>query len=140
MTRGQMAAFLNRALNLKSAPSAKFADTGGHLFKADIDRLYAAGITSGCAPNKFCPDRLVHAKEKWLHFSCGVSSSRPGGYSLHRYQQQRFCCRYRGVSGVIRDHARVYTHFFLPETVRNPGPNGRVLEKGHGRLNSAGVI
>ena len=59
VTRGQMAAFLNRALNLKSAPSAKFADTGGHLFEADIDRLYAAGITTGCAPNKFCPDRLV---------------------------------------------------------------------------------
>ena len=59
VTRGQMAAFLNRALNLKSAPSAKFADTDGHLFELDVDRLFAAGITTGCAPNKFCPDRLV---------------------------------------------------------------------------------
>ncbi len=59
VTRGQMAAFLNRALNLPGAGSANFSDTKGHLFRSDIDRLYAAGITKGCATNRFCPDRLV---------------------------------------------------------------------------------
>ena len=38
VTRGQMAAFLNRALELSPASSAGFVDTVGHIFEADIDR------------------------------------------------------------------------------------------------------
>jgi hypothetical protein len=59
VTRGQMAAFLERALNLEAAPSAGFTDTDGDTFEGDIDRLFAAGITKGCAPVKFCPGKLV---------------------------------------------------------------------------------
>ena len=61
VTRGQMAAFLVRALDL--APGrGTFADTTGHVFEADVAALAAAGITRGCDPpanSRFCPDDPV---------------------------------------------------------------------------------
>ena len=56
--RGQMAAFLDRALDLPDAPPAPFTDTQGP-FTTEIDRLYAAGITTGCGPTTYCPNDLV---------------------------------------------------------------------------------
>ena len=61
VTRAQMATFLARALNLKSAKSG-FSDTKGNVHAADIAALAAAGITKGCNPPKndrFCPDDRV---------------------------------------------------------------------------------
>lgn len=55
VSRGQMAAFLVRALDLPPAPSAGFVDTSGNLFAGDIDRLAAAGITTGCGGDEYCP-------------------------------------------------------------------------------------
>lgn len=66
VTRGQMAAFLDRALDLPDAPSAGFRDTGDHVFVDEIDRLAAAGITRGCNPpanDRFCPDQPVSRKQ-----------------------------------------------------------------------------
>ena len=61
VTRGQMAAFLTRALDL--APTiATFDDTSGHVFESDISALAGAGITKGCNPptnDLFCPDDLL---------------------------------------------------------------------------------
>ncbi|MGF1665922.1 MAG: putative glycoside hydrolase [Acidimicrobiia bacterium] len=61
VTRGQMAAFLVRALEL-SEVGPSFSDTGGSVFAADVSRLAAAGITRGCNPpanTRFCPDQSV---------------------------------------------------------------------------------
>jgi hypothetical protein len=61
VTRGQMAAFLNRTLKLPAATTT-FTDTAGHLFEADIAALASAGITRGCNPpdnTRFCPDQPV---------------------------------------------------------------------------------
>jgi hypothetical protein len=58
VTRGQMAAFLDRALDLPDAPPAPFTDTAGP-FAAEIDRLYAADITTGCGPTTYCPNDTV---------------------------------------------------------------------------------
>ena len=59
VTRGQMAAFLNRALGLPAAVEGSgFVDTAGTFFD-DIERLRAAGITVGCATDRYCPDRSV---------------------------------------------------------------------------------
>ncbi|HLV90784.1 MAG TPA: S-layer homology domain-containing protein [Acidimicrobiia bacterium] len=61
VTRGQMAAFLARALGLP-AGSKVFDDTAGHLFQSEIAALEKAGITKGCNPpanTRFCPDRAV---------------------------------------------------------------------------------
>ena len=59
VTRGQMAAFLRRAMNLPAAGSAGFVDTIGHTFEDDINRLFARGITNGCDATHFCPDDPV---------------------------------------------------------------------------------
>lgn len=61
VTRGEMAAFLGRALNLAPGGLA-FADTQGHIFAPDIARLAAAAVTRGCNPpvnDRFCPDDPV---------------------------------------------------------------------------------
>jgi hypothetical protein len=63
VTRGQMAAFLVRALGLPAAGAGdSFMDDNDSVFESDIERLAAAGITSGCNPpvnDRFCPDKSV---------------------------------------------------------------------------------
>lgn len=57
VTRGQMAAFLRRALGLPASSTDHFADDDGHLFEGDINALAEAGITKGCGnATEFCPD------------------------------------------------------------------------------------
>ncbi len=61
VTRGQMAAFLVRALGLP-AGEPTFTDVAGSGFESDIAALDAAGITRGCDlsdPTRFCPDDPV---------------------------------------------------------------------------------
>jgi Tol biopolymer transport system component len=59
VTRGQMAAFLNRALGLPSTSQDFFRDDQASIFEEDINRLRAADITRGCADDEFCPDDFV---------------------------------------------------------------------------------
>ena len=62
VTRGQMAAFLVRALKLSESLNNRFVDDDGSTFEDDAEKLAAAGITKGCNPPKndrFCPDRVV---------------------------------------------------------------------------------
>lgn len=57
VSRGQMAAFLDRALDLPVGPDA-FVDDGSSVFEANINALAAAAITQGCNPplnNLYCP-------------------------------------------------------------------------------------
>ncbi len=61
VTRGQMAAFLTRALELPATTEAPFTDAAG-VFEDSINRLAAAGITKGCNPpdnNRYCPNSNV---------------------------------------------------------------------------------
>ena len=51
-----MAAFLVRALGLDLSTGANsFSDDDGSVFEAEIEALYASGVTSGCTPTSFCP-------------------------------------------------------------------------------------
>ena len=62
VTRGQMAAFLVRALKLPAASQDYFDDDGASIFQDDINRLADAGITRGCNPpanDRFCPNSKV---------------------------------------------------------------------------------
>ncbi len=63
VTRGQMAAFLTRALDLEvPAGSDRFVDDNGSVFEEAIEALAAAEITRGCNPptnNRFCPEEPV---------------------------------------------------------------------------------
>jgi hypothetical protein len=62
VTRGQMAAFLVRALAYTDRGTVDFTDDNGSVFEADIERLATEGITFGCNPpanTRFCPDDPV---------------------------------------------------------------------------------
>ena len=84
VTRGQMAAFLNRALHLPPAtqPSG-FTDTTG-TFRDDIERLKAAAITTGTSPTTYSPHRPVTRAEmatfltRALHLDTPTTPPAPG--------------------------------------------------------------
>jgi hypothetical protein len=61
VTRGQMAAFLVRALDLPAGTPGAFTDDNG-TFELNIEALAEAGITKGCNPpinNRYCPSNPV---------------------------------------------------------------------------------
>lgn len=85
VTRGQMAAFLSRAMDLPTASSAGFVDTIGHVFEADIDKLAGAGVTKGCNPpddTRFCPDDPVTRGQMaaFLARARGLASAASAGF------------------------------------------------------------
>jgi hypothetical protein len=62
VTRGEMAAFLARALDLPAGDPDTFRDDDTSVFETDIDALATSGITKGCNPpanDRFCPDDAV---------------------------------------------------------------------------------
>jgi hypothetical protein len=60
MTRAQMASLLVRALDLPDAGTPDhFSDDDQSIHEADIDALAEAGITGGCAADRFCPNSPV---------------------------------------------------------------------------------
>lgn len=63
VTRGQMAAFLTRALDYTEAGTGNlFVDDDDSIFEPAIDKLATAGVTKGCNPpvnDRFCPDAFV---------------------------------------------------------------------------------
>ena len=59
ISRGQMAAFLRRALELPATSKDYFRDDDGSLFEGDINAIAAEGLTRGCGEGRFCADRPV---------------------------------------------------------------------------------
>ena len=62
VTRGQMAAFITRALDLPAASVDAFSDDGRSRHEGAINALASVNITSGCdagRPQRFCPDATV---------------------------------------------------------------------------------
>ena len=60
VTRGQMAAFLQRAMDLPAASKDYFSDDDGKTFEGAINAIAEAGITGGCEPGRFCRDASGH--------------------------------------------------------------------------------
>jgi hypothetical protein len=61
ITRGEMAAFMSRGLNLEEGPDA-FTDDSDSIFEGDIDAIAAVGISRGCNPpdnTEYCPERDI---------------------------------------------------------------------------------
>ena len=87
VTRGQMASFLTRALDLPSAEPAGFGDVDAdNVHRDSIDRLAAARIAVGCRsePQQFCPHQSVTKAQmsafiyralNWLEENQPVSTS-----------------------------------------------------------------
>jgi zinc D-Ala-D-Ala carboxypeptidase len=59
VTREQMASFLVRMFELPPTAVEPFTDVAASGHRTQINRLAAAGITGGCAPDRFCPRGLV---------------------------------------------------------------------------------
>ncbi len=63
VSRGQMAAFLDRALGWPATNKDFFTDDNDSVFEDSINRMAAAGVSKGCNPDsgstKFCPDTKV---------------------------------------------------------------------------------
>jgi chitodextrinase len=79
VTRGQMAAFLVRALGLiDDGGGNRFVDDDGSIFEGDIARLAAAGITKGCNPpvnDRFCPNDFVTRDQMGSFLARGLGLS-----------------------------------------------------------------
>jgi hypothetical protein len=86
VTRGQMAAFMNRALGLPSGSGSGFTDIDGSVFVGDIEAIAAAGITNGCNPpvnDMYCPDRAVTRGQMaaFLSRALGLPSGSGSGFT-----------------------------------------------------------
>ena len=54
VTRGEMAVFIARALNLPAPVGDHFTDDRGVFYENATNQLFEAGITQGCGPRAFC--------------------------------------------------------------------------------------
>ncbi len=59
ITRGQMAAFIRRALNLPASSTDFFTDDDNSIFEDDINAIAAVGITVGKGDGTFAPNETV---------------------------------------------------------------------------------
>jgi uncharacterized delta-60 repeat protein len=86
VTRGQMAAFLVRAIGYTDdGGGGIFDDTVGNTFELAIDRLATAGVTVGCNPpdnDRFCPDDRVTRGQMAAFLVRALGYSDDGGGDL----------------------------------------------------------
>lgn len=77
VTRARMASFLVRAFRLQRAESAKFTDTRGSVHEANIDALFASGLTAGCnqRPFRYCPRNPVTRAQMATLLNTGLKAS-----------------------------------------------------------------
>ena len=78
-----MAAFLVRMFGYRAVPAADpFDDDDGSVFEASINRLVAAGITSGCGARAYCPSGTIR-REQMASFLARAANLRHGAGSDH---------------------------------------------------------
>jgi hypothetical protein len=108
VTRGQMATFLTRELGL--APrKGNFRDVpSGHPHAAAIGALAASGITEGCEPGRFCPERRVSRAQmaSFLTRARGLAERQPTGFgdvgADHRHAGAIGALQHAGITGGCR--------------------------------------
>ena len=59
VTRGEMAVFISRVMNLPIPTGDHFSDDTHKFYESAANRLYEAGITAGCGSGRFCGDQLL---------------------------------------------------------------------------------
>ena len=74
VTRGQMAAFLARALELTATSDVSFDDVpDDHPFAEAIDKIHTAGITDGCGDgSRFCPGKAIPRDQMAAFLAAGL--------------------------------------------------------------------
>lgn len=83
VTREQMASFLVRALDLQPVGTGPFTDLLPNVHVGDVNALAAAGITLGCAEDRFCPTDPVRRDQmaSFLARAFSLSSAQPAGFT-----------------------------------------------------------
>jgi S-layer homology domain/WD40-like Beta Propeller Repeat len=59
VTRAQLATFFVEAFDLLATSTDPFVDDASSSHEADINALAESGITTGCAPDRYCPTNVV---------------------------------------------------------------------------------
>lgn len=83
VTRGEMAAFIVRAMGIPTSPTDYFADDTASGFEREINAIAEAGITNGCGDDDFCPTEGLSRKHmavflgRALHLTPRVPPERP---------------------------------------------------------------
>jgi hypothetical protein len=90
VTRGQMAAFLVRVLDLDPVAGNPFSDDDGSPFEGAIESLAAAGITNGCAGHRFCPDAPISRGQMAAFLTRAAGLPPAGGNSFFDDDQSPF--------------------------------------------------
>jgi hypothetical protein len=78
VTRGQMAAFLSRAFDLPNTSTDYFRDDEGAFYEDAANRMAAAGLTTGCAPNRYCGEQQIPRAQMAAMLTRGLNLP-PGG-------------------------------------------------------------
>jgi murein DD-endopeptidase MepM/ murein hydrolase activator NlpD len=81
ITRGEIAAFIARTLDLPVAEEDAFGDDQGNVFEGDINAVTAAGIGFGCTEMEFCPDDPLLRGEMAEMLVRAFAASDPERYS-----------------------------------------------------------
>ena len=81
ITRGEIAAFIARTLDLPVAEEDAFGDDQGNVFEGDINAVIAAGIGFGCTEMEFCPDDPLLRGEMAEMLVRAFAASDPDRYS-----------------------------------------------------------
>ena len=68
ITRAQFAAMVVRAMSLWGDAANAFGDDDGHWAENAIDKLAEAGLTNGCADDRFCPNDPLTRDETTTFF------------------------------------------------------------------------
>lgn len=81
VTRAEMAVMLDRAVGLPSPTTSHFVDDPHSSVAASIEALAEAGVTSGCSPDHFCPDRSLTRGEMAQFIAGAMGWDPPPGLS-----------------------------------------------------------
>ena len=78
VTRGQMAVFISRALNLPSATTDHFTDDQGQFYEDAANQLFESGITQGCGRRIYCGGEAI-TREQMAAFLARTFDLPPAG-------------------------------------------------------------
>jgi lysozyme len=59
VTRAELASFVARVLDLSPTSNDYFVDDDDSTHESNIDRIARAGLTNGCGPDRYCPEKLL---------------------------------------------------------------------------------
>ena len=133
VTRAQMAAFLDRALDLPATDEDFFTDDNNDPLEISINRVAAAGIASGCATNRYCPSNPVTRGQmaSFLDRAFDLPST-SNDYFVDDEGSTHEDAINRLAHG--EHHRRLHVDALLPDGLDDPRRDGRLPAPGRRRL------